>query len=238
MGIGRLYDRFPLLTQLQPQKREQLNWYFASAPDWLIDCCSVMTLSPGTFFTRQGEPCHTVFYVVSGLYRAIDYITVGVEYVFETFSKVYSSGGMEVLMEMDTYGTTLQTIEECIVLKIPRSQFEAWMKTDITALGKEARMMGEYLLRQAELAREYLFLPGVERLAKVLIQHYERNADGGILKLVLSRQELADEAAFGIKTVSRALTTLSSKGLITRNERYISISYEQYLRMKAMLSSE
>ena len=83
-------------------------------------------------------------------------------------------GGMEVLMDLPLYRTTLKTMEPYIAIQISREKFEKWLMSDISAMKYEAKLMGEYLLEQGRLAREYMFLPGPERIAKLLIQKYDK----------------------------------------------------------------
>ncbi len=237
MDTNKIYEKFPRLKKIPLYSKKQLNKHFASAPEWILDYFSVVKIPPNAFFVNENDPADTVYYVVDGLYKAIDYRIFGVEYVFAEFSKVYAMGGLEALLDFDTYIATLQAISECIAIKIPRSQFNKWLESDIVALRHESKMMGEYLLEQGQLAREYLFLPGPERLSKILIQRYERDAVNGVLKAALSRQDLSNETGFGIKTVSRSLKYLTDKGLITRNKRYIIVDYEQYLQMKGIIAS-
>ena len=60
-------------------------------------------------------------------------------------------------------------------------------------------------------------------------------AKNGVLTAEMSRQNMANETGFSIKTVSRAIRTLVEEDLITKNDKQIRISYEQYLRLKQMV---
>ena len=80
----------------------------------------------------------------------------------------------------------------------------------------EAKLMGEYLLEQGRLAREYMFLPGPERIAKLLIQKYDKYSEDGVLSIRSNRQTLANESGYGIKTVNRAVKSLADGGYITK----------------------
>jgi len=79
-------------------------------------------------------------------------------------------------------------------------------------------------------------MPGPERLAKLLIRKYEEQAHDGILTVNANRQALANETGFGIKTVNRAVKSLDDGGYITKNDRNIHITYDQYLSLKRLIS--
>ena len=65
-----------------------------------------------------------------------------------------------MIINLDKYQTTLQTVTKCTVLKIPKEGFKKWLDSDITALQQESRLMGEYLLEQARGSRMLLFPSG------------------------------------------------------------------------------
>ena len=127
-------------------------------------------------------------------------------------------------------------MEPCIAIQISREQFEKWLMSDISAMKYEAKLMGEYLLEQGRLAREYMFLPGPERIAKLLIQKYDKYAENGVLTLRTNRQTLANESGFGIKTVNRAVKSLADGGYITKNERCIVVTHAQYLSLQRLIA--
>ncbi|MBE6951700.1 MAG: Crp/Fnr family transcriptional regulator [Ruminococcaceae bacterium] len=231
-----ILEQFPMLSELPGDKLRQVYAHFKTAPDWLLEHIQVVRFPPDTIFIREGQPARDIYVVASGNVKAIEYRVLGVQYDFIQFTKVYALGGMEVLMDLSRYRTTLKTMEACVAIRLPREAFEQWLATDIEALRYEAKLMGEYLLEQGRLAREYMFLPGPERLAKLLVQKYEVSAVDGLLTLQTSRQALANETGFGIKTVNRAVKSLTDGGYITRRERAILVSREQYESLKRLIS--
>ena len=235
MTKHQLLTQFPELSQIPEEKLQQVCAHFQTAPNWLSDHFSIKTLAPHTVFVREGQPAHHVFLIANGYVKAIDYRILGVEYDFIHFNHVYAMGAMEILMDLPMYRTTLKTINQCTVIQIPREAYEQWLLSDIQALKHESRLMGEYLLEQGRLAREYLFLPGPERLAELWVQKYRKYAENGTLEIVESRQQLANETGFGVKTVNRAVKSLAEAGLITKGDRSITINYEQYLSLKKLI---
>lgn len=235
MTKQQLLLHFPELRQIPNEKLQQVCAHFQNAPDWLLDHFIVKTLPANTVFIREGQSAHHVFFIANGYVKAIDYRILGVEYDFIHFNDVYAMGAMEILMDLTKYRTTLKTINRCTVIQIPREHYEQWLMSDVDALRNESRLMGKYLLEQGRLAREYLFLPGPERLAELWVQKYQKYATNGILYINESRQQLANETGFGIKTVNRAVKSLTEAGLITRQERGITVNHEQYQSLKKLI---
>ena len=232
MNQKEFFSKFELLKNLKEEKKNQLYKHFSTAPDWVIDSCFVERIKPDTIFIRETEPVHIIYFITEGTFKAIDYRVIGVEYEFAQFTNVYAMGGMEVLMGFYSYRTTLKTIDSCIAVKMPKAIFEKWIMSHINTMRYETKMMGEYLLEQGRLAREYLFLPGPIRIAKILIARYERKARNGILKVEINRQSISNETGFSKKTVTRAIKALQDAELITKKDRYIFVNQEQYLQLK------
>lgn len=236
MENNYLAQILPFLNEIEEERRKQFEEYFRTAPMWLMETFVVEELEKGTIFVQEGEPADTVFLIGKGLIKATDYRIYGINYDFTVFDKVYAFGGMEVIIDLDKYQTTLQTVTKCKVLKIPKEGFKKWLDSDITALQQESRLMGEYLLEQARDSRMLLFLQGADRVAFLLMKRYRKYAENGVMKMKGDRQELSDFTGLCVKTISRSIKKFKENGLITTQGSYILINYEQYCRMEKMIS--
>ncbi len=237
MTEKELFGKFSLLNRISRGKKEQILLYFATAPTWLLENMTVERLPANTTFVLEGHRASYVYFVAKGSVKAIDYRFPGVEYEFMQFNKVvYAMGGMELLLERKDYLTTLKTAVPCIMIRCEAEAFGRWLLQDIVALRYESKLMGDYLLEQGRMSRAYLFLPGPERLAQVLIHRYDAGEVGGILKTDGNQQILANETGFNIKTVARSMKTLTEEGLVSREGRKVLISPQQYKGLKELVS--
>ena len=123
--------------------------------------------------------------------RDSDYRVHGVAYEFMRFDNVYAMGGMEYIMDMKTYRTTLRTVTRCTVVKMSRANFEKWMSADIHALKQEAKQVANYLLEEGRKGRTLLFLQGADRLSMLLVERFERYAKNGLLQVRGGQQGLS-----------------------------------------------
>ena len=171
-----------------------------------------------------------------GIIEAIDYRVHGVAYEFMRFDNVYAMGGMEYIMDMKNYRTTLRTVTKCTVVKMSRVNFEKWMSSDIHALKQEAKQIGNYLLEEGRKGRMLLFLQGADRLSMLLVERFERYARDGVLQVKGGQQGLSNATGLCLKTVNRAIKKLSEEGLITKEGNKIWIDQSQYGRLKEMIS--
>ena len=237
MEARYLEKALPFLKEMEEHKREQFIRYFKTAPVWLLESFKVERMDAGTTFVREGEPVETIFFILDGTIKATDYRFHGITFDFVRFDKVYAMGGMEIIMDLENYRTTLQTVTKCHVLKIPKAKFEKWIKTDIEALRLEAKLVGEYLLEQGRSSRAFLFLQGADRLAMLFIQRYESYAKDGVLSMKGDRQSLSDATGLCIKTINRSVKKFAEDGMITKDGRQIVIDHEQYIQLKSIVDA-
>ena len=236
MNIELLYSKLPFLGSIHEERRNMIMEYFKTAPDWLADFFTIEYLPARTVFIREGYPANYIYLVAEGIVKATEYRIMGIEFDFIRFDKVYAFGGMEVLMHLPLYRTTLTTVTDCDIVRIPRDKYEQWLFNDIEAIKIESSLTCEYLLEQARLARAYLFLEGVDRLAILLVRKYEKYSKNGIYYTRSNRRDLANEAGLSVKTTSRCIKQLTDKNLITLYEHSLSVNNEQYLRLKEQIS--
>ena len=226
----------PELKKIDKDRRNQFYVYFENAPDWILDSFSVEKLEKGRTFIREGDNVDTIYFVIDGLIKATDYRIYGIKFDFVLFTEVYAYGGMEVVMGLEKYRASLETVTDCTVLKIPKKKFAKWMDTDIKALRHESRLMGNYLLEQARNVRAFLFLQGADRLAMHFENRYKKFALNGVLSLKNDREKLSDYTGLSVKTITRSIKKMEKEGLISREGNRIVINKEQYQMIKDALS--
>lgn len=231
-----LYQVLPFLNELNDEKRRQLEDYFHTAPVWLMDSFKIEEMDRGQIFVRENAPVETVYVVARGIIKATDYRVYGVAYDFMHFEGTYAMGGMEVVMDLDYYRTTLETVTPCTMITIPKQQFKKWLDTDIKALKQESKAITGYLVTEARQGRAFLFLQGVERLKMLLTQKYEAYNRNGVYETSSTRTELAEESGLCVKTINRSVKRLEEEKLIGRRGNRITISRQQYEQMKDSVS--
>lgn len=231
-----LYQVLPFLNELGEEKRRQLEDYFHTAPVWLMDSFKIEQMEKGHIFVRENAPVDMVYIIAKGTIKATDYRVLGVAYDFMKFEGTYAMGGMEVVMDLDRYKTTLETVTPCTMISIPIAQFRKWLETDVQALKQEAKAVAGYLNKEARQGRAFLFLQGVERLEMILTQRYETYNIDGVYETSSTRLELAEESGLCVKTINRSVKKLEEENLIGRKGNRITINEKQYLTMKDAVS--
>lgn len=227
-----LYEVLPFLKQVEKKRQRQFEEYFRSAPLWVMDALQVEKIEAGTVFIHENEPANMIFFVGSGRVKATDYRISGVAFDFMKPDNVIALGGMEVLMDLKTYRTTLQAETECVLVKLTRTKYEKWLCSDLEAFRQEAKLTCTSLLEEERRNRLYLFLQGADRLALLYVELYEKYNKNGTLYIKESRMSMADETGLCLKSISRAIRKMAEDGLITKSGNQILISQEQYQGLK------
>lgn len=227
-----------LIESLEKREREYLEDYLAQAPLWLMQSFQIQQLGKGTIFIREAEAVTMIYILVKGTVRAIDHRVLGIAYDFMRFEPIKVFGTMEILLDRDTFETTLSTVTDCTLLAVSRRQFEKWLKSDRHALLLEIKNMGNYLLEQAKKERIFLFLQGEDRMVLLFMGLYEHNRENGSCRLRITRQELSESSGLCIKTVNRSVKSMEEEGYITKKGYTIEISQEQYLKMKEFIADK
>ena len=197
MGTDRLYQVLPFMRELKKDRREAIEQFFQNAPDWLLESFRVVELDKNVVFIRENQPVDTVHIIARGMFKITDYRVYGIAYDFMQFDGINAMGGMELIMDMDTYQATLQTITPCTSIRIPADVYARWLRTDIRALKQEAKIMGQYLYEQGVTSRTYMFVPGTDRLAVLFEHRYKKYAKKR--KINIYKYKTGTGRIFGLK---------------------------------------
>ena len=136
------------------------------------------------------------------------------------------------------FRSTLRAVTDCTLVKLPRPQFEKWMYADMQALRYEAKLVCEYLNKEARHNRVLLFLEGADRLALLLVGRYEQYSTDGVLLLRESRQRLANESGLCVKSVNRGIQKFLDEGLISKEGTRIIVDRAQHQALRDFLSQK
>lgn len=238
MNNKYLYNVLPFLKSVGTERQEQFEYYFRNAPLWILDALRVEEYEAGRILTHENGKADTIYFVGSGKVKVTDYRVSGISYDFMKPSEMIAFGGMETIMEIDTYRATIRAQTDCIVVKLARRFFEKWIYSDIEALRLESKITCTYLLEEERRNRLYLFLQGSDRLALLFVELYEKYSRNGLVCIRESRQELADETGLCIKSISRSVKKFLDEGLITKEGNRILIEKVQYEKIRAMVDEK
>lgn len=238
MEHNYLNEVLPFLKEMDEKTQWQFEEYFKTAPLWLLDSLKTDTIEAGSVFIVENEPANMIYFVAKGRVKATDYRVSGIAFDFMKPNNVIAFGGMEVLMKQELYKTTIETVTDCIIVKLSREKYEKWIFSDIEALRKETLITCTSLLDEERRNRLYLFLQGSDRLALMFVHYYEQYNDNGVVCINESRLGMADETGLCLKSVSRAVKKFITEGMITKKGNQIYISSKHYEMLKSVIDDK
>ena len=116
-------------------KSEYLNNYLSNAPYWLIESLCVVKKPKDKLIVEENAKADTIYILVDGTVRAVDYRIKGVAYDYMWFYAVEVFGSMELFFNIPKYMTTLKTVTDCTFLVLSREQYRRWIWDDKNDVG-------------------------------------------------------------------------------------------------------
>lgn len=226
-------DLFEAINRAPQPGQDYLKQLFKSMPA-SVRSCHVVKMKAYTKFISANDSCNEVWILIEGHVRAIEEQISGDIYVFSEFEAPEIFGEMEGIAGNSSYKATLVTSTDCQFIVLPMENYLNWIRNDSEALFSRAQIIMGGILDQAKKERVYLLLDGTDRLILYLTKYYQEHAKDQICSIRVSRQQIAEQTGFSIKTVNRSIKKLSDSHLITKKGGKMVISeiqYEQLLEL-------
>lgn len=197
----------------------------------LLDRCKVVIIPKDTKFISSHDKINTIWILLYGNVKAVEEYSTGDIYIFQKFKAPEVFGEMEALSEISCYRASLITESECIFMKIPLALYIKFLKSNSEYLYLRTQDTLKRVLDDEREKRRYLKLNGIDRMKLYFIQYCQLNQKKGVCVIKNTRQQIADETGFSIKTVNRAIKKLKEQDLLKIQGQKILITDIQYDRM-------
>lgn len=175
------------------------------------------------FFYHQGEPATTFYVLVQGEAKLTHVTPEGNQMLMRFAGPGECFGGVAALSSA-VYPLSAQAVEDCLALVWDGKTLAGLMERyPRIALNMLEVMVGHYrrlLDRYQELATERVEQRVARALLRLARQVGQKEEDGILIDLPLSREDLADMTGTTLYTVSRILSRWEHRGLVkTGRER-------------------
>lgn len=209
------------------EKIPEMNEYIKNMPPHIKERSLVRVIAPGEIIHQKNYTLDYFAFVCSGEHRVINEFENGNIYMIEKNEPINFIGEVTILADEEKTPVTLEAITECILLQIPRKDFEQWIKEDINLLTLIAKKVAWKLYRSSSKNGSKLFYPPSFILLEYIIQYAENNPSTYTIVIPLTREQLYEELGISIKTINRTIKKLKESNLINIVKGKISISEEQ-----------
>lgn len=224
------------IDQLDQEKKDFLQAMFQNAPDFVYDNLEVRVYPKDTIFIREYATSNGIYILVDGTVRAMEYRILGMQYDYMRFRALQIFGGMEVLLDMKVYGTSLVTMTDCTFFVLEKEVYKRWLDMDTCVLRIQAKNLVKLLFEQGRKERILSFLQGRERLFLIFMEEYDIHHDqNGKCRIEWTQNRMSASSGLSVRTINRAVRQMSDDGYITYHRGRIRIDREQYEKMKAYL---
>jgi CRP/FNR family nitrogen fixation transcriptional regulator len=171
---------------------------------------SVARFGEGSEIFAEGDGGDIFYQVLSGVVRVCKFLPDGRRQI-----EAFHSGADVFGMERGTVReSSAEAVNDCTLVCYRRRQVDMLAQND----GAVARQLLRFAMENLAQARAHALLLGrrgaAEKLAAFLLEWSARSADPLVLKLAMTRQDIADYLGLTIETVSRTFSQFEREGLI------------------------
>jgi len=186
----------------------------------LASCVQHRTYPRATAILRAGEETDALYIILSGRVKVLIPDEEGHEVILTMLGAQDFVGEMGLLDNLPS-SATVETLEPCETLRIPRASFLSWMESN----GEVAMLVIKNLvkrLRDADRKIESLALIDVHgRVARLIIEMAELIDGSWVVQRAPPKQEIARIIGASREMVSRVIKDLQEKNLIRTDKRKI-----------------
>ena len=217
-------------------ENEQAKAFIEKIPENIKDRCKLKKIEKGKLLVLKGNNIENIYIHFQGKMQVKNEFENGFVYSFANIKPIAYIGAMEIMANKKTYSSTLQTTTECIILKMPKSDFKNWINIDQKFTLEVLHFVSKSMYEQSLKTGEVLAYPAICILTNYLINVFE-NEDKDVVFIEKTREEIASILGFSVRTINRNLKELKEEKLITVNRKGISITKEQFDKLLNKLES-
>lgn len=201
--------------------------------------CTVKKFPVQSGIVRKSFDCKYVYILLKGEVKVINEFDNGTTYTIASMVPINFIGELEALSSQPVYAVTVQTVTDCVTLRIPIQDFIKWLECDAVMLMMIAKVLAKKMYPTSYENGSLINRSSLSKLQSYLAEYYQKNAvhRDQPLPVKKNRQFIADEIGISIKSVNRSLEKMKEQGLVSIEKGKIHISKEQYLEIISVISA-
>ena len=161
----------------------------------------IKVIPPGQIIHQKNYELDYFAFVCCGDHRAINEFENGNVYMIEKNEAIDFVGEVTILAGQERTSVTLVTIMECVLLQMPRKDFERWIKEGIALLYLIASKVAFKLYRSSSKTGATLFYPPNFLLLEYLVQYADKHMTGNKTSITVpfTRNQLEEELGITVR---------------------------------------
>ncbi|SHG22908.1 Crp/Fnr family transcriptional regulator [Ornithinibacillus halophilus] len=220
-AIKELLQRFPIFKGLTEEEMEPV-----------LELAKHRMYRSGSHIFMQGDPLTNVYFIHQGKVKIYKTDLNGKEQIVNVLQR----GDMfphQGFFRQDDCPAHAEVVEDAILIYIPIHMFENFLITHPEICVKLFRVLGDIIVDLQGRLEEKILLNTYEQIIKLLLRltkNYGKELEDGTIRITtqFTNRELANMIGSSRETVSRTLTQLKKKDLISTDENgYFIIDFEE-----------
>lgn len=191
---------------------------------------------PGERIYTAGDPAERLFVVADGKVKLLQHAASGRSVLLDILTSGEFFGNLATL-GVATYSDTAQAQTTTCALSIRSDDFRQVLDEHPGLALKTLAIMGERLSAANQRVLQLSSMPVEQRIAFTLLdlarKHGRKQADGLLIDVPLSRDDLAEMTGATPETTSRVMSQFHSRGVIESGRQWVAITDQQQLESLA-----
>jgi CRP-like cAMP-binding protein len=217
--------QIPFFSSLTPREAKEISGYF-----------SEQEFNKRQLIFAEGDSSEWLYIVTSGKVKITKLSQEGKEIILEIISPLDFFGGIAAVKGFP-YPANAVAMEETKVLKVSRKNLMTIMDRFPTLMLSMATGIGDRIKGSHEMLKSIALEKVESRIAALLIKLAdkvgEKTADGILINMNLTRQDIAEMVGTTVETSIRTTSRLSKSGIISSRAGKILIKDAERLRSLA-----
>lgn len=195
----------------------------------ILDTCQLVKLKEDIRFIEDDGQIDQIWLLLKGQVKALEEFSTGDIYTFSRFPAPEVFGEMEVLAGVHRFRATLITESPCVFLTLPVEAYRSFLKANSGYLYQRTNLILKRVLDEQKFMRTFFMIKSIDRIKIYLVRNYKD--EDGKCSLRITRQQIAEETGYAVKTVNRVIKKLHDDDLLRIEGQRIIIRKDQYQKM-------
>lgn len=219
-----------LLKELSkfPEAKKNFLQMFSYASEKFLDNARIVKIKEGMRFVTAGEKIELVWILLKGQVKVVDEHISGDIYIFTKFNALEVFGEREGVGEVENFHASLVADTDCLFLTIPLNLYIEFLKENPEIFYNRVKKILRHTLDEGRENRIYLRMKAIDRLKLYFIKQYKNYAVKNLCELNITRQQIANETGYSVKTINRNVKSLDEENFLDIKGQRILISKNQY----------
>jgi CRP-like cAMP-binding protein len=194
---------------------------------------------PGQPIYFAGDPAARLYIVAVGKVKLLRHTTSGQDVVLDILIPGEFFGTLSVLGQAE-YPETAQAQTDCCILGIDAADFQTILRRHPPVTLTALEIIGQRLKAAHETIQQLSAYPVEKRIAFTLLKLADkvgqRQVEGLLLQIPLSRQDIAEMTGTTLETASRVMSQFQKDDLIRTGRQWVAITH--YAELAALVKTE